>query len=57
MPIYEELPGWNTDLTQVTEQHQLPPQARDYLGFLADQIGVPISFVGTGPGREQYVQF
>ena len=57
VPIYEELPGWNTDLTQVTEQHQLPPQARDYLGFLADQIGVPISFVGTGPGREQYVQF
>jgi len=57
VPVYEEFPGWKTDLTQVTEQHQLPVEARNYLAFLSEQCGAPISFVGTGPGREQYVQF
>jgi adenylosuccinate synthase len=55
-PIYETLPGWKQDLSTCTEQHQLPPAAQDYINFLESQVGVPISFVGTGPGREQYVQ-
>ncbi|MEJ7585046.1 MAG: adenylosuccinate synthetase, partial [Acidimicrobiales bacterium] len=53
--VYEELPGWNTDLTRVTEKHDLPRAAEDYLRFLEDQVGVPVSLVGTGPGREQFV--
>ena len=56
-PIYETLPGWNTDLTGVTEPSQLPPQARDYLAFLEDQVGVPIRLVGVGPGRKQFLHF
>ena len=54
-PIYEELPGWQTDLSTVRERHELPPPAQDYLAFLEEQVGVPITFVGTGPGRDQYV--
>ena len=54
-PIYEELPGWKTDLTEVRETHDLPAAAKDYLEFLEAQLGVPITFVGTGPGRDQYV--
>ncbi len=57
VPVYEELPGWSTDLTEVTERHALPPNAVSYLEFLQDQVGVPISIVGTGPGRDQYVHF
>ena len=56
-PIYEELPGWRTNLSEVTEPHDLPPNARDYLSFLQDQVGVPVRLVGVGPGREQYVHF
>ena len=55
-PVYEELPGWKTDLSSVTELHQLPQRAKDYVEFLAEQVGVPIRLVGLGPGREQYVQ-
>ncbi len=55
--IYEELPGWLTDLSAVTEVGDLPGAARDYVAFLADQIGVPIKLVGVGPGREQFVRF
>jgi adenylosuccinate synthase len=54
-PIYEELEGWTTDLTHVTTQDELPPAARRYIDFLAEQIGVPVRVVGVGPGREQFV--
>jgi adenylosuccinate synthase len=56
-PLYEELPGWRTDLTSATSAADLPPAARDYVDFLAEQIGVPVRLVGVGPGREQYVSF
>jgi adenylosuccinate synthase len=56
-PIYEELPGWRTDLSGATELHQLPAAAKDYVAFLADQAGVPIRLVGVGPGRDQFVSF
>ena len=54
-PIYEELPGWNTALTEITETHQLPKHAEEYLAFLEEQVGVPVRLVGVGPGREQFV--
>jgi adenylosuccinate synthase len=57
VPIYEELPGWNTDLSGFTERHQLPKNALDYIAFLEDQVKVPISLVGVGPGREQFLHF
>ncbi|MGE3619532.1 MAG: adenylosuccinate synthase [Acidimicrobiia bacterium] len=55
-PVYEELPGWSTDLSRCTEPGDLPAAARDYLALLEDQVGVPIRLVGVGPGRDQYVQ-
>ncbi|MCB9373581.1 MAG: adenylosuccinate synthase [Microthrixaceae bacterium] len=56
-PVYEELPGWQTDLSGITERHELPAAARDYVAFLEAQIGVPISLVGVGPGRDQFLHF
>jgi adenylosuccinate synthase len=56
-PIYEELPGWKTDISGATELGDLPQAARDYVHFLAEQIGVPVRLVGVGPGREQFVRF
>jgi adenylosuccinate synthase len=57
VPVYEELPGWQSDLTAVTELSQLPAAAKDYIQFLAEQVGVPIRLVGVGPGRDQLVRF
>lgn len=57
VPIYEELPGWQQDLSAFTERAQLPVEAQRYLEFLEAQVGVPITLVGTGPGRDQYVHF
>jgi adenylosuccinate synthase len=55
-PVYEDLPGWQTDLTEATERHHLPDAARAYVAFLEEQVGVPIRLVGVGPGRTQFVQ-
>ncbi len=57
VPVYEELPGWQTDTSGATELHQLPGAAKDYVAFLSGCTGVPIRLVGVGPGREQFVRF
>ncbi|MCL2394317.1 MAG: adenylosuccinate synthase, partial [Acidimicrobiaceae bacterium] len=57
VPVYEELPGWQTDTTGATQLSDLPPEARDYVEFLSKITSVPITFVGVGPGREQFVRF
>ncbi|MFA9564085.1 MAG: adenylosuccinate synthase [Acidimicrobiales bacterium] len=54
-PVYEELPGWKTDLSQVTRSSDLPAAAASYLDFLEEQVGVPINLVGVGPGRLQFL--
>jgi adenylosuccinate synthase len=55
VPVLEELPGWQTDISGATTLDELPPAARDYVLFLADQGGVPVSYVGVGPERRQTV--
>ncbi len=51
-PIYQTLPGWRSSTEGVREAGQLPRAAVDYLNFIADQIGVEIGMISTGPERE-----
>lgn len=51
--IYEELDGWTEDITKCTSFDNLPRAAQDYLTFVEKQVGTPISWVGTGPKREE----
>jgi adenylosuccinate synthase len=55
-PEYEELPGWEGDITGARSEADLPAEARDYLAAIADGAGVPIAVVGVGPDREQVVR-
>ena len=57
VPIYEELPGWCTDLSEVIGRSELPQEAEDYLRFIEEQAGVPATLVGVGPGRDQFISF
>jgi adenylosuccinate synthase len=52
---YEELPGFTEDISECRSESELPTAARDYLRFIADYVGVPITLVGVGPGREQVI--
>jgi adenylosuccinate synthase len=52
-PEYEELEGWDEDLSHVRSFADLPPAARKYLDRIQELVGVPIGVVSVGPGREQ----
>jgi adenylosuccinate synthase len=53
VPVYESLPGWNSDTTGCKHYADLPANARAYLDRLAALCGAPIEFVGVGPDRTQ----
>src|SRR6478752_2910784 len=52
---YERLPGWDEDITECRDERDLPQNARDYLHYISDFIGVPIALIGVGPGRDQVI--
>ncbi|MEU6407740.1 adenylosuccinate synthase [Microbispora sp. NPDC046933] len=55
-PIYEELPGWQEDITSAKTFEDLPPNAQAYVRALEEMSGAPISAIGVGPGRTQTIQ-
>ncbi|TFE01456.1 adenylosuccinate synthase [Jeotgalibacillus salarius] len=52
-PIYEELPGWDEDITGVTSLDELPENARHYLERVSQLTGIPLSIFSVGPDRTQ----
>jgi adenylosuccinate synthase len=52
---YEELPGWDEDISDCRSEAELPQAARDYLAYLSDFVGVPIALISVGPGRDQII--
>ena len=54
-PIYEELPGWDEDITKVTKLEDLPENARHFLSRVSELVGVPLVTVSIGPDREQTI--
>ncbi len=55
IPVYEELPGWNCDLTSVDQAAKFPKQLDQYIKFIENKLGVPISVVSVGPNRSQTI--
>ena len=55
-PIYDELPGWGEDITGVREYGDLPSEARSYIEYVEEAVGVPIGWVSVGPERSQLVE-
>ena len=54
-PVYEEMPGWEADLTSVRSWNDLPHQAQNYLERIAEISGVSVCQVSVGPERDQVV--
>lgn len=54
-PIYQTLPGWKQPTDHCRTLEDLPPQALDYLKFLAELMEVPISIVSLGASRDQTI--
>ena len=54
-PIYEDMAGWTEDITETKEYGDLPANARTYVERLEDLLGVDVSAISVGPGREQTI--
>ena len=52
-PIYETLPGWDEELKP--DWGDLPKEAKDYLDYISQFTGVPLSIVSIGPKREETI--
>ncbi len=52
-PVYEDLPGWKADLTEVKAYGELPENARNYIKRLEELMKVPVNYISVGPGRAQ----
>ena len=55
-PIYEVLPGWQTDISGCRTFEELPQACQDYVLFVEKAIGARISAIGVGPGRDEIIQ-
>lgn len=54
-PIYVELPGWNTNLTGIKNVEEFPEALLDYIRFIEDETGIPVTIASVGPNREQTI--
>lgn len=52
-PVYEDLPGWHEDITNVKNINDLPENARHYVERITQLTGIPLSIFSVGPDREQ----
>lgn len=55
-PVYETLPGWNSDISDARNYEELPSEAKNYLDFISEQCGFEISIISVGPKRAQTIE-
>ncbi|MDO6498626.1 adenylosuccinate synthase [Photobacterium sanguinicancri] len=54
-PVYEQMEGWNEDITSCRKFEELPKAAQAYVLRIEELMGVPVKMVSVGPGREQMI--
>ncbi len=53
IPFYEEIDGWNCDLTKLRDYKDAPQALKNYVSYLEKQLRVPINVISVGPDRTQ----
>lgn len=54
-PVLKVLPGWKTDVRGIKNYADLPESCRKYVEFVEEQLGVPVTMVSNGPGRDELI--
>lgn len=54
-PVYRTFDGWNSDISACETFDDLPPAIQQYVAYLEEYLGVPVSILSTGPGRDELI--
>ena len=54
-PVYKTLKGWGCDIRGIKDYDKLPAECREYIEAIEKEIGVPITMVSNGPGRDEII--
>ncbi|MDF2905541.1 MAG: Adenylosuccinate synthase [Herbinix sp.] len=55
-PVYENLPGWKTEIRGINRYDELPENCRKYIEFIEKELEVPITLISNGPGRNEIIR-
>ncbi|MEN8193237.1 MAG: adenylosuccinate synthase [Bacteroidota bacterium] len=55
-PVYETLPGWKTDITEIRSYDELPSETKSYLSFISQHSGFEVGIISVGPKRSQTIE-
>ncbi|MCD8077501.1 MAG: adenylosuccinate synthase [Lachnospiraceae bacterium] len=55
-PVWEVMPGWKQDIRGIQKYEELPENCRKYVERIEKEIGVPITMVSNGPGRDEIIR-
>ena len=55
VPVYKEFKGWEEDITQIKTRGRLPGAAVDYIEFIENDLGIPVSIISVGPEETQTI--
>lgn len=54
-PVLETLPGWKCDIRGIKTYEDLPEKCRNYIEFIEERLGYPITMISNGPGRDDII--
>ena len=54
-PVYTELPGWNENINDIREFDLLPENLKNYIRFVEENTGIPVTIISVGPDREETI--
>ena len=54
-PVLKKLPGWKCDIRGIKEYEDLPAECRNYIETIEAELGVPVTMVSNGPGRDEII--
>ncbi|MDD5327882.1 MAG: adenylosuccinate synthase [Phycisphaerae bacterium] len=54
-PIYETVPGWDKDITEVNDFYDLPANAQNFICLIEEMVKIPVTIIGVGPKRTQTI--
>jgi adenylosuccinate synthase len=55
-PVLKWMESWDADISNLKEASLLPEELKNFLSFLEEELGVPVGYLSTGPGREQMIK-